>query len=1148
MRLRLSTLIPLLVMLIAFVEAAFLLLNGVRSMQAEIRHQAEEELRITLGRLQGGLQFLVSENRMDRVQAEFSAFGIDPTVTLAFLVDDAGQVLASMHRSDLNRHLNTFRLGTPAQSRELLDALNALRAMPAGALRFLQDGSRLLGAYPVPLGVSEGSLRTDRMAHAVLLRDLASLERNGRRELLTRMLPSMLAIGILAALLAVWLHVLITRRVRRLVDVTEQFAGDQRVPKMPLTGTDELASLGSSLHSMMAQVAAARASLLEQGETLELLLDSTAEGIYGVDVQGRCSFVNATCLRLFGIEQESELLGRDMRAFAFMASDHRGAALPDLDRVLKQGQGVSAQALLAGPGVPQPVAVEYWIFPIHRQDALVGAVVTFLDIRERLAAEQARKLTETRFRAIFDSTYQFIGLLDPRGTLLEANRTSLSFAGVDRGEVIGRPFWETAWWAKSPQAAQRLRTAVARAAKGEFQRFEAEHLAPDGSRITVDFSLTPVTDTNGEVVMLVPEGRDITERKREQEQLRLTQYSIDHMADAAYWISPSGRFVRVNDAALQALGYSLDEMLNMSVPDIDANLDQNMWDEHWRDLQRMGFVGLESVHQCKDGSEFPVAISANYVRFEEQEFVCAFVRDISARKTAEQALQASESRFRSLANVVPVGIFQTDPEGACVYVNRRWSEITGLEMGEARGHGWARALHPDDSGRVFARWRQCSERKETFRAEYRFRRPDGEERWVFGQAASQQDAEGEVTGYVGAITDITEFRQLQHDLARVEMQWDRALDFFADPLYLVDLDDKVQLANQAFFNLVGRPSEEIIGQDIVALMHPEGETEPCPVCAARRERRDARLEMEVDNPDNPFAWPAEIMVRVIRDQDDSPLGILIGVRNLTRQRELETELRAHRDHLEELVRNRTRALEATNRELESFSYSVSHDLRGPLRAIDGFSQALQEEYDALFDDQARNYLGRVRAASQRMGELIDDLLLLSRYTREPLSPVSVNLAELARDVVEELNEAHPDRNVAFAAPDMASGYGDPRLLRAVLGNLLENAWKYTARRDAAKVEFGVLPATDERVFYVRDNGAGFDMRYADKLFGPFQRLHHPSEFEGTGIGLATVDRIIARHGGRVWAEGESDQGACFYFALPVPKGASGPLAPPQSEL
>ncbi len=231
------------------------------------------------------------------------------------------------------------------------------------------------------------------------------------------------------------------------------------------------------------------------------------------------------------------------------------------------------------------------------------------------------------------------------------------------------------------------------------------------------------------------------------------------------------------------------------------------------------------------------------------------------------------------------------------------------------------------------------------------------------------------------------------------------------------------------------------------------------------------------------------------------------------------------------LQQRALRLELANRELESFSYSVSHDLRAPLRTIDGFSQALVEDYGSQLNGEAKDYLERICAATRRMGRLIDDLLNLSRLTRSQIKVETVDLSALVRAIASELQAAEPSRQVQFAISDGIFADGDRRLLRVALENLIRNAWKFTAKREVATIEFGVNGHGGARAYFVRDNGAGFDMAYSSKLFGAFQRLHPASEFDGTGIGLATVQRIIHRHSGRVWAEAQVDQGATFYFTL-----------------
>ncbi len=282
---------------------------------------------------------------------------------------------------------------------------------------------------------------------------------------------------------------------------------------------------------------------------------------------------------------------------------------------------------------------------------------------------------------------------------------------------------------------------------------------------------------------------------------------------------------------------------------------------------------------------------------------------------------------------------------------------------------------------------------------------------------------------------------------------------------------------------------------------------------------------------------------VLTDAFNHMLGRIEGQDRVLRQQTV--ELQRYAGELEQRVAERTHELEernealrrnaaeilVANQELDAFAYSVSHDLRAPLRSIDGFSQVLLEDSADRLDDAGRDALHRVRAASQRMAALIDDLLKLARVTRTEIRTEVVDLSAMAAEIVADLQRASPGRRVDVAIAPGLTSRGDPRLLRVALDNLLGNSWKYTANQPHARVEFGTSAANGQRTFHVRDNGAGFDMQYADKLFGVFQRLHTTAEFEGTGVGLATVRRILTRHGGRIWAEGAVGQGATFYFTL-----------------
>jgi light-regulated signal transduction histidine kinase (bacteriophytochrome) len=254
--------------------------------------------------------------------------------------------------------------------------------------------------------------------------------------------------------------------------------------------------------------------------------------------------------------------------------------------------------------------------------------------------------------------------------------------------------------------------------------------------------------------------------------------------------------------------------------------------------------------------------------------------------------------------------------------------------------------------------------------------------------------------------------------------------------------------------------------------------------------------------------------------------------HLIKLKKTEQDLRNLNLELENRVKLRTIELEASNHEMQSFSYSISHDLRAPLRTLNSFCQILMDDYSEKLDEQGKNYLGRIQSASQHMANLMDALLKLTRISRSELQMVPVNLSAVAEDVLKNLQTNQPDRQVEWVIQPDLKCCGDPTLMRLMLDNLLGNAWKFTVYRPDARIELGETRHNGQRAIYVRDNGAGFDMKYSDKLFGAFQRLHSAAEFEGTGIGLAIVQRIIRRHGGEIWAEAAVENGATFYFTVP----------------
>jgi PAS domain S-box-containing protein len=370
-----------------------------------------------------------------------------------------------------------------------------------------------------------------------------------------------------------------------------------------------------------------------------------------------------------------------------------------------------------------------------------------------------------------------------------------------------------------------------------------------------------------------------------------------------------------------------------------------------------------------------------------------------------------------------------------------------------------------------------------------------------------------------------------------EAQVELLLNSTAEAIYGVDTQGLCTFVNPACVRMLGYVSaEDLLGKNMHALIHhtyPDGRPYPKEACVVRvsvLQGESAHCDTEVHWRADGSSFPVEYWSHPMY-REGRLVGAVVTFVDITERKRAEAQLNRLNTELEQRVRERTAALETALRELESFSYSVSHDLRTPLRAIDGFSHLLIEDYGTQLDAEARGYLERVRKAVQRMGGLIDELLELSRVGRAEMHLGPVKLSQIAQELVEELRAGDPGRAVRVAiAPDIEV-QGDDRLLRLALQNLFGNAWKYTRHTENACIEFGAQMQDGELICHVRDNGCGFDMAYAGKLFQPFQRLHGPKDFEGSGIGLAIVARVVQRHAGRVWAEGAVGKGATFYFAL-----------------
>jgi PAS domain S-box-containing protein len=493
---------------------------------------------------------------------------------------------------------------------------------------------------------------------------------------------------------------------------------------------------------------------------------------------------------------------------------------------------------------------------------------------------------------------------------------------------------------------------------------------------------------------------------------------------------------------------------------------------------------------------------------------------VEQRGDAEAGLRAHLERYRSLILAIAQVIWTRDPRGEMVGEQPSWGAYTGQRIFEYQGQGWLDAVHPDDRAASVEAWAHALLANIPCELEHRLRRHDGEYRYFSMHAVAVRSDDRAIREWAGVHTDITERKRTEQTLREGVLRFSELADSMPQIVWSADAEGHFDYYNRRWYEFTGRP-EGICGDESWSdVVHPDDQVE----ClerwhAATRAGDTYEIEYRLRERGGGYHW---FLRRALPVRDESGA--------ITRWFGTCTNIDGVKQK-EEILRRANADTDAANRELEAFSYSVAHDLRTPLRSIDGFSLVLLEDNGDQLDAEGKSNLARVRAAAQRMARLIDELLALSRVSRAEPRRENVDLSQLAHAVVDRLRDADPKRNVAIFVEEGLVANADSDLLSAVMENLLGNAWKFTGKQSAARIEVGVASKDGERTYFVRDNGVGFDMAYATRLFGAFQRLHSIAEFPGTGIGLATVQRIVRRHGGRIWAESEPERGATFFFTL-----------------
>lgn len=586
----------------------------------------------------------------------------------------------------------------------------------------------------------------------------------------------------------------------------------------------------------------------------------------------------------------------------------------------------------------------------------------------------------------------------------------------------------------------------------------------------------------------------------------------------------------LNQGGRRLIGFGDQDVSTMRIPDVhpawaaEIILHQGI-PAAIRDGAWSGETALLGV----DRNEIPVSqlILSHHDADGTLRYMSTVMRDIRERRRAEESLRIKDKAVAASIN----GIAFSDLDGNLTYVNAAFLRMWGLAheadaLGRSARDFWQ---EPEVAGRVLAALMQ----QDSWNGELTGRRRDGSTFIVHLSANVIRDASGQPVQLMASFLDISERKQAEEKLRASEARLAEAQRIAHIGSWELDLvANRLHWSDEIFRIFEIDPAQSpATYEGFLDKIHPDDRTrvnQSYTDSVASRTPYNIAHRLQMADGREKFVREAG---ETFYDAQGKPVRSLGTVQDITELKHAEDKLREYQEHLETLVRERTAALESAMKELEAFSYSVSHDLRAPLRAIDGFSRIILEDHAAALDAQGRSHFDRVRHAAQRMADLIDDLLDLSRIGRSAMRIADVDLSELAVDVVEQLRVSDPERLARVEImPDLRTR-GDARLLRLVVENLLGNAWKYTRRTAEAVIEFGAAQQDGVTVYTVADNGAGFDPAYVHKLFRPFQRLHRADEFEGTGVGLAIVARIVARHGGKIWTESQLGRGAKFHFTL-----------------
>ena len=900
----------------------------------------------------------------------------------------------------------------------------------------------------------------------------------------------------------------------------------------------------------------ARNEIWLEKERAEVTLQSIMDGVITTDANGLVTYLNAVASQLTGLSLESarsQPIGTVFRVFD--ESTNQPIENP-VTQCLQQQRAVllSEQAIITST-FGHAYAIEQVASPIvNRQGKIIGVVMVFREVTERRRTDEKIRKSE---RSLLEA--QAIAKLGSWEWWIPENRIEWSaemYNIFDYRPVDGCVRYEDFLSCLHPEDASRVEVAVGRALT-ELDSYEVEYrVVHKNGDIRHIYARGEVQrNTGGKPIRMHGIVQDITERKRIAEQLHASLMEIEDLYEHApcgyHSLDADGVIQRINQTELNWLGYSRDELVGkMAFTDILTPDSIRRFHENYPGFKHSGVAkDFEYELQRKDGSRFFVLLNATAIYDQDGNFQLSrsTLFDISDRRKAELALADNEKSLRKAQAIAHLGSWEWDVASGEQWWSEETYRIFGLHqlMCKPNYDSFIDLVDPDDRGIVLANVQTALYGDVSYSSEYRIKRPSGEVRYIYSQAEVIRNEAGKPLRMIGTNLDITERKLAEIKIRSKEAEQRRQaeiqtsiLDALPANLALLNTEGVIVEVNRRWREFAAENGLTRtgfgLGSNYLQVCDDFAQADEHAALARNGLQRvlfGDLAQFALEYPCHSSERQRWFRMLAVPLSSRERLGAVVMHLDITESWQYKVEIEKLNQDLEQRVAERTRELQAVNQELEAFSYSVSHDLRAPLRIIDGFAHMLDADYGSSLTDDAKQHLTHILQAARRMGELIEDLLQLSLVNRSQLKPEDVNLSRMVGNIAADLKTTAPERACRFTIAPGLSAKGDSHLLRILLENLLGNAWKFTRTRALAEIEFGSIYDGEHSIYFIRDNGVGFDEKYAHKLFGAFQRLHSEDEFEGTGIGLATVHRVLSRHDGRIWAESQLGQGATFYFRL-----------------